>query len=135
MDALGVHRADVVAHDIGGGIAQLLAVNHPERVDRLVLADAVCFDSWPIPAFKPLQKPHAEQEMSVGKFEQMLREFLPKGVLEAASFTDSKGANAQATEALDTLPVGIAQGTTKVSIKYLADGAEAAGASRFSAAA
>jgi 2-hydroxymuconate-semialdehyde hydrolase len=80
MDALGVHRADVVAHDIGGGIAQLLAVNHPERVDRLVLADAVCFDSWPIPAFKPLQEPHAEQEMSVGKFEQMLREFLPKGV-------------------------------------------------------
>ncbi|MDD1012007.1 alpha/beta fold hydrolase, partial [Pseudomonas shahriarae] len=29
MNALGVRRADVVAHDIGGGIAQLIAVNYP----------------------------------------------------------------------------------------------------------
>ncbi|TDX22138.1 pimeloyl-ACP methyl ester carboxylesterase [Modicisalibacter xianhensis] len=80
MDALGVRRADVVAHDIGGGIAQLLAVNHPERINRLVLADAVCFDSWPIPEFKPLQEPGAEDKMSVEEFEQMHRDFLPKGM-------------------------------------------------------
>jgi hypothetical protein len=54
-------------------------------------------------------------------FNDTIHYVLPKlqlvaGVLEAASFTDSKGANAQATEALDTLPVGIAQGTTKVSM-------------------
>ena len=29
LDALGVARADVVAHDIGGGVAQLMAVNGP----------------------------------------------------------------------------------------------------------
>lgn len=80
MDALGIRRADIVAHDIGGGIAQLLAVNHPERINRLVLADAVCFDSWPIPEFKPLQEPGAEDEMSVQEFEQMHRDFLPKGM-------------------------------------------------------
>jgi 2-hydroxymuconate-semialdehyde hydrolase len=32
MDALGVRRADVVAHDIGGGVAQLIAVNYPEKI-------------------------------------------------------------------------------------------------------
>lgn len=80
MDALGIHRADVVAHDIGGGIAQLLAVNHPERINRLVLADAVCFDSWPIPEFTPLQEPGAEEKMSIEEFEQMHRDFLPKGL-------------------------------------------------------
>lgn len=80
MDALGIHRADVVAHDIGGGIAQLMAVNHPERINRLVLADAVCFDSWPIPEFKPLQEPGAEEKMSIEEFEQMHRDFLPKGL-------------------------------------------------------
>jgi pimeloyl-ACP methyl ester carboxylesterase len=29
LDALGVARADVVAHGIGGGAAQLMAVNQP----------------------------------------------------------------------------------------------------------
>ena len=37
MDALGVRRADVVAHDIGGGVAQVVAVNYPEKVRKLVL--------------------------------------------------------------------------------------------------
>lgn len=80
MDALGIRQTDVVAHDIGGGIAQIMAVNHPERINRLVLADSVCFDSWPIPEFKPLQEPEAEQKMSANELEQMLQDFLPQGV-------------------------------------------------------
>ncbi|SFU44386.1 alpha/beta fold hydrolase [Halomonas korlensis] len=80
MDALGIRRADIVAHDIGGGVAQIMAVNYPERIERLVLADAVCFDSWPIPEFEPLRDPGAEQQMSLGDFEQMHRDFLPKGL-------------------------------------------------------
>lgn len=87
MDALGIRRADVVAHDIGGGIAQIMAVNRPERVERLVLADAVCFDSWPIPEFAPLQEPDAEQQMSVAEFEQMHRDFLPKGLYDKSVAT------------------------------------------------
>ena len=51
MDALGIASAHVVAHDIGGGVAQLMAVNAPEKVSKLVLIDSVCFDSWPIPEF------------------------------------------------------------------------------------
>lgn len=38
MDALGVRRADVVAHDIGGGVAQLIAVNYPEKAPKLAEA-------------------------------------------------------------------------------------------------
>lgn len=80
MDAMGIRCADIVAHDIGGGVAQIMAVKHPERIERLVLADAVCFDSWPIPEFEPLQDPDAEQQMSVAEFEQMHRDFLHKGL-------------------------------------------------------
>src|SRR5215510_2875420 len=39
MDALGMRRADMVGHDIGGGVAQLIAVNSPEKVRKLVLID------------------------------------------------------------------------------------------------
>jgi pimeloyl-ACP methyl ester carboxylesterase len=36
LDALGVERARVAAHDFGAGVAWLLAALHPERVERLV---------------------------------------------------------------------------------------------------
>jgi pimeloyl-ACP methyl ester carboxylesterase len=47
LDRLGVERAHVVGHDHGGALAQLLAAEHPDRVDRLVLANAEAYDNWP----------------------------------------------------------------------------------------
>lgn len=55
LDALGIDACGVVGHDIGGGVAQILAVNHPQRLTALGLIDAVCFDSWPIPAMTALK--------------------------------------------------------------------------------
>lgn len=37
MDAVGVRRASVVGHSMGSFIAQKVALDHPERVERLVL--------------------------------------------------------------------------------------------------
>lgn len=88
LDALGVRRADVVAHDIGGGVAQLIAVNYPEKVRKLVLLDSVCFDSWPIPEFEPLQQPGAEAAMSLVAFIEMMRGFMPGGVYNKEVMTD-----------------------------------------------
>ena len=55
LDALGVARATVVGHDIGGGVAQLLAVRHAARVERLALVNAVCYDAWPVPVMEALK--------------------------------------------------------------------------------
>lgn len=88
MDAVGAPRADVVAHDIGGGVAQLMAVTHPEKIRKLVLMDSVCFDSWPIPEFEPLQEPEAESEMSLNDFIGMMRGFMPNGVYNKSIMTD-----------------------------------------------
>lgn len=41
LDAAGVERASVLGASMGGRIAQQLAVEHPERVDRLVLLSSV----------------------------------------------------------------------------------------------
>lgn len=38
LDALGIERASVVGHSMGSMVAQVLAAEHPDRVDRLVLA-------------------------------------------------------------------------------------------------
>ena len=89
LDALGVRRTHVVAHDIGGGVAQLMAVERPERFDRVVLIDTVSFDSWPIPEFKPLQKPGAEADMALEEFVGMMRGFMPQGVVNEQVMTES----------------------------------------------
>jgi pimeloyl-ACP methyl ester carboxylesterase len=47
LDALGINYATIVGHDIGGGIAQSLAIRHPTRVARLLLINSVAFDAWP----------------------------------------------------------------------------------------
>lgn len=47
LDLLGINHACVVGHDIGGGVAQWMAVRHPHRVTRLCLIDSVAFGEWP----------------------------------------------------------------------------------------
>ncbi|NMJ41987.1 alpha/beta fold hydrolase [Roseomonas sp. JC162] len=39
MDAAGISRAAVLGHSMGGKAAMALALSHPQRVDRLVVAD------------------------------------------------------------------------------------------------
>jgi pimeloyl-ACP methyl ester carboxylesterase len=46
-DALRITRFAVAGHDLGGGVAQHLAVHQPERVARLALVSSVGFDAWP----------------------------------------------------------------------------------------
>lgn len=41
MDAVGIERAHVVGHSLGGALATRLALKHPEKVNKLVLVDAV----------------------------------------------------------------------------------------------
>jgi pimeloyl-ACP methyl ester carboxylesterase len=50
MDDRELDRAILVGHDLGGGVAQIAATNHPDRVSGLVLTNAISYDSWPIPS-------------------------------------------------------------------------------------
>jgi pimeloyl-ACP methyl ester carboxylesterase len=53
LDELDVTRFAAVGHDLGGGVAQLLALEG--RAQALVLADPVSFDAWPIEGVRMLQ--------------------------------------------------------------------------------
>jgi 2-hydroxymuconate-semialdehyde hydrolase len=59
LDGLGITEFAAVGHDIGGGVAQLLALE--DRATTLILADSISFDSWPIEAVKMLQAADPEQ--------------------------------------------------------------------------
>jgi pimeloyl-ACP methyl ester carboxylesterase len=58
MDHLGLARASFVGHDTGGGVSLIMAIEHPERVDRLVLTNVVAYDSWPIDDMIALGNPN-----------------------------------------------------------------------------
>ncbi|MDQ0467704.1 alpha/beta fold hydrolase [Labrys wisconsinensis] len=53
LDALGIDEVDLVGNDSGGGIAQIFAAWHPERMRSLTLTDCDAHDNWPPEAFKP----------------------------------------------------------------------------------
>lgn len=47
MDQLSIDRATVLGHDIGGGAALVLAVDHEERLKKLILSNIVAYHTWP----------------------------------------------------------------------------------------
>lgn len=46
---LGIERAVLAGHDLGGGVAQIAAVRRPGLAAGLVLTNAVAYDAWPVP--------------------------------------------------------------------------------------
>jgi pimeloyl-ACP methyl ester carboxylesterase len=55
LAALELERVTLVGNDTGGAISQLVAVEHPERLARLVLTPCDAYDNFLPPAFRPLQ--------------------------------------------------------------------------------
>ena len=55
MEKIGLEKALLVGHDLGGGVAQIAAVRYPDRGAGLVLTNAISYDSWPIPSVKSMR--------------------------------------------------------------------------------
>ena len=79
MDHLGIERADFVGHDTGGGVSLIMAIDHPERVARLVLTNVVAYDSWPIDDMIALGNPNWRSK-SPKEVADFLASGLPDGI-------------------------------------------------------
>jgi len=55
MEALGIRRAVLAGHDLGGGVVQIAAVREPARCAGLLLTNSIGYDSWPVPSVKLLR--------------------------------------------------------------------------------
>jgi len=53
LDALGIEHAYVLGLSMGGMIAEELAINHPEKVDKLILASTYCGGKASVPVPDP----------------------------------------------------------------------------------
>ena len=61
LDDLGETAVTLVAHDIGGGAALRFAASAPDRVNRLVASNVVCYDSWPVEFISGLGLPETAE--------------------------------------------------------------------------
>lgn len=70
-DAMKLEQVDVVANDSGGGIAQIFAARHPERIRSLTLTNCDTHDNWPPAGAAPLH--HLAEQGRLGAMgKQML---------------------------------------------------------------
>jgi pimeloyl-ACP methyl ester carboxylesterase len=70
----------LVGHDLGGGVAQILAVRQPELVQGVVLMNSICYDSWPIPSVKAMgAMGPAVERLPNSVFRQVYSAFLHRG--------------------------------------------------------
>lgn len=79
LEQLGVSRATIIGHDIGGGVALRMATLFPERVERLILMNTVCYDSWPIELMLQFGHPEAHRKLSASFAMRLLRQALKRG--------------------------------------------------------
>jgi pimeloyl-ACP methyl ester carboxylesterase len=67
-ESLGLDQVDIVANDSGGGIAQIFAVRHPERIRSLTLSNCDVHDNWPPQAFETTRNAVAQGQLGeIGK--------------------------------------------------------------------
>lgn len=56
LDNLNIKYVHIVAHDHGGAVAQLIAAEYPDRIDRLVLSNVEAYNNWPSEEERPFGK-------------------------------------------------------------------------------
>jgi len=75
--ALGLGRLHLVGHDLGGGVAQIMAVRQPGLLRSLALLNTVGYDYWPVQPIVALRTPVVREilmaALDVGAFTLLVR--------------------------------------------------------------
>ena len=86
VDGLGIERFAVIGHSVGGGVAQLLAMDTP-GVDAMVLISSAAFDAWPSVLTRDIQQTSPERE-SEPLVHSVVRAALRAGMTEPDRMTE-----------------------------------------------
>ncbi|SIS18145.1 alpha/beta fold hydrolase [Natronorubrum thiooxidans] len=79
---LEVDQIDLVAHDIGGGVALRYAAHNPDAVETLVLSNSIAYDSWPIQFIVDLGLPGTINDMSVEDVDEQLTQMFQSTLID-----------------------------------------------------
>ncbi len=80
LTELGIQeKFHLVGHDIGGAVAQRIAVDHADQMHDLILVDSVLLDSWPAEPMIRLGNPQSNQKYQGDELAKVFVERLPAG--------------------------------------------------------
>lgn len=88
LEALAIETAQVVGHDLGGSAALRLAV-HTDRVERLVLSNAGCYDSWPVEFIHAQGQPDEARSWTRDDVEETLTYIFSSGTYDDERATET----------------------------------------------
>jgi pimeloyl-ACP methyl ester carboxylesterase len=93
LTALRLTKATVVGIDLGAAVAMHLAFNRPERVERLVLINAIGFDDVPADDIKTMQRNTARFALKISRgvlgAAPLMRELMENSVADKANMPDA----------------------------------------------
>ncbi|TWU15523.1 alpha/beta fold hydrolase [Allorhodopirellula heiligendammensis] len=84
---LDIESAHFVAHDIGGGVALILADRVPKLVRSMVLSNSVAYDSWPVDEMLTLGHPR-NAKMKPEEMKELLEKAFEFGLSRPERLTD-----------------------------------------------
>ena len=87
-DALELGSFHLVAHDIGGGVAQIFTLRNPGSVQKLVLIDTIAYDSWPEPNIDRLKDPGWDERLKLRDLRGGFRGAFGSGLANGGRLTD-----------------------------------------------
>ena len=61
LEKIGIEKVHFVGHDVGGGVAQIFAVNFPEKLFDITLMNTVAYDFWPVQPIIAMRTPIIRQ--------------------------------------------------------------------------
>jgi len=61
IEILGIKKLHLVGHDVGGGIAQIMAVNYPELFWDVTIINSVAYNFWPVQPIIAMRTPIVRQ--------------------------------------------------------------------------
>ncbi|MCW3804220.1 alpha/beta fold hydrolase [Plebeiibacterium marinum] len=88
MAKLNIDKFHLVSHDVGGGIAQIMSVMHPDRIKSATLINTVAYNFWPVQPIISMRTPIFRQFAAATLDLWTLKLIVKRGLYHPGAFTE-----------------------------------------------
>ncbi len=87
-DILDLKKIHLIGHDVGGGVAQIFAVNYPKLLYDLILINSVAYNFWPVQPIVAMRTPIIRKIAMASLDIGILKLIVKRGLYHEKNLTD-----------------------------------------------